>query len=120
MELGNPGGEACAAGLGVADEVVVVGEDRPRLQLPAGLLGPGVLPALQIVGAVAHALLDAFVKRFEAGLPFGNLAHIAKAWLDGNHQKGVFKNHPAGVFEPAPGTWRQYTEDGLWQEESTQ
>ena len=65
-------------------------------------------------------MLNALVERLKPGLPFRNLTHVPQALLDGNQQKDVFKNHPAGMFEPAPGTGRQHAEDRLRPEDPAQ
>ena len=74
----------------------------------------------EIVGALAHVLLDAFVKRLKPGLPFGHLAHVLQAFMDGNHQENILENHPARVLKPTPGTGRQHAKDGLRQEQPAQ
>jgi hypothetical protein len=40
MKLRQPVAQKLGAGLGMSDEVVVIGENRPGFELPAGLLRP--------------------------------------------------------------------------------
>ncbi len=69
-------------------------------------------------GARRHIVFDPRIHTLQRCAPGGDPGHFPHTLPDGDAEKDILEEHPARVFEPAPGTDREHAEDRLRPEDA--